>query len=251
MKKKILIPLPTFDFDPSEAAIPWQILSSAGVEIVFATPQGVKATCDLRMLKGTGLGILASFLQADKNGRAAYAQMSQSSEFLNPIKWNEIDVTKFDGVILPGGHAQGMREYLESAELQKTVAAFFSANKPVGAICHGVVLVARSKSSNNQSVLAGKKTTALLAIQELSAWAMTCTWLGNYYRTYPITVEAEVRAALRSEKDFLKGPPSLLRDSPEHLNRGFTVQDGKYLSARWPGDAHRFAADYLKLLQGP
>jgi hypothetical protein len=29
---------------------------------------------------------------------------------------------------------------------------------------------------------------------------------------------------------------------------GFTVRDGEYLSARWPGDAHRFAAEFAAMI---
>jgi len=29
---------------------------------------------------------------------------------------------------------------------------------------------------------------------------------------------------------------------------GFTVRDGQYLSARWPGDAHRFAHELAGML---
>ena len=83
---------------------------------------------------------------------------------------------------------------------------------------------------------------------ELSAWTLTRLWLKNYYRTYPVTVEAEVSAALANTKDFIKGPISLTRDSPDNLAAGFTVQDGNYLSARWPGDAHRFATEFVAML---
>jgi protease I len=72
---------------------------------------------------------------------------------------------------------------------------------------------------------------------------LTCAWLGNYYRTHTTTVEDEVTAALASPRDFIRGSMTSRRDSPEHLDIGFTVRDGQYLSARWPGDAHRFAAE--------
>src|SRR5438045_8840077 len=53
----------------------------------------------------------------------------------------------FDALLLPGGHrARGMREYLESEILQRHVASFFDKEKPVAAICHGVLLAARSIS---------------------------------------------------------------------------------------------------------
>ena len=30
---------------------------------------------------------------------------------------------------------------------------------------------------------------------------------------------------------------------------GFTVRDGNWLSARWPGDAHRFASEFVAMLR--
>lgn len=248
MKKTVLIPLPANDFDPTEAAVPWKVLSDNNTQIVFATPLGTKASCDQRMLTGSGLGIFAPLLQADKRGQQAFLQMSTSAEYMSPIKWQDINVNHYDGLILPGGHAQGMREYLESQILQNAVGKFFLENKLVGAICHGVVLAARSKMTNGKSVLFGKKTTALLASQELLAWSITNLWLGDYYRTYPITVEEEVRSLLAHETDFVKGPIPIFRDEPNRLDRGFCLQDGNYISARWPGDAHNFANEFLRLL---
>lgn len=249
MPKQILIPLPARDFDPTETAIPWKILKSAGVSIIFSTPQGLMGVCDPHMLTGTGLSFLSPVLSADPNARNAYQEMQQTAEFQHPIKWSEIDPNQYDGILLPGGHAKGMREYLESPVLQKIVSSFFEVNKPVGAICHGVVLAARSKTKENKSVLFGFKTTALLASQEMLAWMMTCTWMGSYYRTYPQTVEAEVKSALQSPKDFLTGPLPLFRDSLTDLGKGFVVQDRNYLSARWPGDAHRFGVSFLEMIK--
>ena len=249
MPKTVLIPLPTHDFDPTEAAVPWRILSSAGLQITFATPDALPAHCDARMLNGRGLGILAPLLCADKNAQEAYAEMSNAPEFLNPKKWSNMNHQEFDGVLLPGGHAPGMREYLESPILQKLVAEFFKFDKPVGAICHGVVLAARSKAESGQSVLFHRKTTALLASQELAAWLLTSLWLGNYYRTYPATVETEVKANLAHPAQFVKGPSPIRRDSLQNLRPGFIVQDRNYISARWPGDAHTFGSKFLTMLQ--
>lgn len=248
MTKKVLIPLPSIDFDPTECAVPWHILKSSDVEVIFATPDGKKAMCDQKMLHGRGLFIFASVLKADLSAQQKYVELENSKEFKNPIKWSEIESTHYDGILLPGGHAQGMKVYLESSKLQEIVSEFFKASKPVGAICHGVVLAARSKRADGKSVLYEKKTTALLKAQEISAWAMTCLWLGSYYRTYPQTVEAEVKSRLSSPKDFIKGPLPLMRDQLDKLERGFTVVDGHYVSARWPGDAHKFAMDFLGLL---
>jgi len=64
-----------------------------------------------------------------------------------------------------------MRDYLESDTLQRHVVSFFEAQKPVAAICHGVLLAARSISKRTgRSVLYGYRTTALTWALERSAW---------------------------------------------------------------------------------
>ena len=244
----VLIPIPNADFDPTETAVPWSLLQASGHTLVFSTPDGKRGQADPRMLTGKGLGVLAPLLTADANGRAAYAAMERSAAFRHPIPYRDAAVSDFDALLLPGGHAPGMKPYLESELLQAKVADFFAAGKPVAAICHGVLLAARSKSAAGKSVLFGKRTTALTRRMEMSAWLLTRAWLGDYYRTYPKPVETEVGEALARPQDFIRGPTSIARDSPDNLDPGFTVLDGNYLSARWPGDAHRFATELARLL---
>jgi protease I len=245
---KILIPLPDQGFDPTEVAVPWKIWRDLGHRIVFATPRGGTASADPRMVTGEGLGVLARLLRADANGREAYAAARQSIEFRHPIAWGDMGAVEVDALFLPGGHAPGMKAYLESGEVQAKVVAMFAANRPVGAICHGVIVAARSKDGSGRSVLHGRKTTALTRQMEMTAWWLTRWWLHDYYRTYPQPVEDEVRRALARPDDFIRGPASARRDDAAHPERGFTVRDGLYLSARWPGDAHRFASEFSQLV---
>ena len=245
----VLIPLPSQGFDPTEAGVPWRELTGRGHQVVFATPNGARAEADPRMVCGTGLGPLRAVLQANADGVSAYRAMAASAAFGAPCSYGQAAGLHFDGLLLPGGHAKGMREYLESAALQAIVARTFERKLPVGAICHGVVLVARSKAPSGRSVLHGRRTTALTRDLELTAWALTALWLGNYYRTYPTTVQAEVTAALARPEDFIHGPVAIRRDSPAHPDRGFVVRDGTYLSARWPGDAHLFAREFAGMLE--
>lgn len=247
----ILMPLPEHDFDPTESGVPWRILRERSHLVVFATPHGKPAAADPRMVTGAGLGIFKGLLQADNNGRRAYDEMARCAEFQQPIPYNDIRETDVDALLLPGGHAKGMRPYLESERLQSAVVDFFAQGKVVGAICHGVVLAARSRPAGGKSVLHGRKTTSLTKLMELGAWALTYLYLGDYYRTYPTTVEDEVRSALANPEDYLAGPIAVTRDSPGNLDAGFIVRDGNYLSARWPGDAHRFANDLARMVEQP
>lgn len=248
----VLVPLPRADFDPTESGVPWRILAEAGHACVFATPDGQPARADVRMLRGTGLGLLGPLLRAQAGAVADYERMVASPAFRAPLSWDAIaaaDAARpFDALLLPGGHAPGMREYLESAALQSIVARFFARQRPVAAICHGTVLAARSRGPDGRSVLHGRRTTGLTRQLEMLAWRLTRHRLGDYYRTYPRTVQEEVTFVLASPADFVAGPPALLRDSDAHPGRGFIVRDGAYLSARWPGDAHRFAHELARML---
>jgi putative intracellular protease/amidase len=248
--KKILFPLPTYGFDPTEVAIPWKLLTEAGFEISFATPIGKKASPDDRMLRGSDLGIWRPMLQARKDAVDACLEMQSNQAFCSPIKYDDLLENRFDGILLPGGHDKGMKEYLESEVLQSLIVDFFDAEKTVGAICHGVVLAARSiNRKTKKSVIHSYKTTSLLKFQELLAYNLTRFWLKDYYLTYPdITVEDEVKSVLSSKEDFLKGPSPIFRDDSEHLERGFFVKDRNYLSARWPGDVYNFSYEFIKMI---
>jgi putative intracellular protease/amidase len=232
---RVWMPLPDTDFDTTEAAVPWKVLRDAGHEVVVATERGDRAPqCDPRLIDGVIFGRLG----AKPPAIAAYRELEAAAEFANPVAWGEIEPEQFDGLVLPGGHAPGMRQYLGSGELRHKVAEFWALERPVGAICHGVLVLARA------GVLRGTKTTCLTKAMERSAYLATAWKLGRYYRTYPAYVQDEVVAALDDPSQFDAGPRS--------LKQPFVVEDGRYLSARWPGDAELFAQRFAALLSaGP
>ena len=246
---RLLIPVPSYGFDPTEVAIPWKILSGEGIDVVFTSPDGGKASTDASMLDGSRLGIWKPLLRARRDAVVAHSELEENDSFCRPLKYAEVWADDFDALFLPGGHDKRVKEYLESEVLQSLVADFFVAGKPVGAICHGVVLAARSTNpGTGKSVLHDYKTTALLKSQEMAAYKMTRLWLKDYYLTYPgLTVEDEVRSVLSDSSNFICGPTPVLRDSHKHLERGFVVSDRNYLSARWPGDVYSISIKMAEL----
>ncbi len=283
----VLIPVPEVDFDPTEVAVTWKVLHELGHEVRFSTPTGAPARGDEIMVTGRGLdpwgflpGIsrlvgIGRVFRADTRGRAAYRELLRSRTFATPIGWDHIDVDTFDGLVLPGGHrARGMRPYLESRALQEVVVKTFGDGKPVGAICHGVLLAARSlEPATGRSVLFGRRTTALTWALEHRAWSVarrTRFWDPNYYRTYAegpgqpdgfMSVQQEVTRALARSDDFLDvvpGSPEAAvkstgraRDTIDDDRAAFVVEDGAYVSARWPGDVHTFAKRFAAMLSKP
>ncbi|MFB7292912.1 type 1 glutamine amidotransferase domain-containing protein [Actinacidiphila glaucinigra] len=233
----------------TEVAVPWKVLTDAGHRVDFATKRpGTRPSADPRLLSGVLFGRLGAADEAKHH----YEELICSHEFNNTAGWDEVDVTSFDGLLLPGGHASGMRQYLGSAVLQRQVARFWALNRPVGAICHGVLVLARAQDENtSRSLLADSRTTCLPKYMERAAYWTTAWRLGRYYRTYPAYVEDEVRGALTdSSAQFERGPRVLTqRGTAEDDTHAFVVEDGRYLSARWPGDAYLFARRYLAHLE--
>ena len=214
----------------------------------------------------SGLVGVGLFLRANREARSAYEQMLESAEFQHPIAWTDAGLDDVDALLLPGGHrARGMRRYIDSNALQHLVAEAFTRGTLVAAICHGVLLAARSTdSSTGRSVLYGHKTTALTWNLERRAWQVTRVtrfWDPDYYRTYSerpgdpvgyMSVQAEVSRALENSTDFCDvesdsphrrvQTSGMARDTATDSRPAFVVDDGDYISARWPGDTHTFAA---------
>ena len=279
----VLFPLPRLDFDPTEVAVSWAVLSRLGHRVSFATPDGLAAECDPIMISGRGLDpwspvpllgqirFLGLMLRANAQARRAYQAMVEDPAFRSPATWSNVRASDYDAILLGGGHrARGMREYLESDVLQRLVVDFFAADKPVAAICHGLVLAARSKTPAGKSVLFGRRTTALTWQQERTASLFAHIgrlWDRNYYRTYPErpgeaagyrSVQQEVLRALANATDFVDVPASdpdfkrktsgLSRDTFDDPRPAWVVRDGRFVSARWPGDTHTFAKTFAQVL---
>ncbi len=242
----VLMPLPDKDFDVTEVAVPWRLLTDAGHRIVFATESGGTRPAADPLLLG---GVIFGALGAEEEPKAFYAEMCEDAAFSKPVSWSELRAEDFDGLLLPGGHAPGMRQYLGNSSLHRLVADFWATGRPVGAICHGVITLARARSADGASVLRGARTTCLPKYMERLAYYLTFWKLGRYYRTYPAYVEDEVREALAAPGDFQRGPITLgARGSSNDHSTAFCVEDGRYVSARWPGDAYLFSERFMALL---
>jgi putative intracellular protease/amidase len=248
MTARVWIPLPDTDFEPTEAAAPWRVLTDAGHQVVFATEAGATPSADQKLLRFKGL--LSKF-GASRAAKDVYAELERAPEFRVTMPWSEIEPEEYDALVLPGGHAPGMRQYLESNALRDKVIEFWKLGRPVGAICHGVLVLARAIDPATQhSLLWDRRTTALPKLLERTAYVMTFWKLGRYYRTYDTYVEDEVKAALASPAQFDTGPLVLTTpDRASAASKGFAIEDRNYVSARWPGDAWTFARKLLELVE--
>lgn len=219
------------DFDPTEVVEPWRQAVAAGLPVVFATGSGEPGVCDPLLLTGVVFGQLGARAEIVR----AYEELRETDAFRRPIRYEDLEPRS--ALVLPGGHAQGMRPYLESAVLRARVLTAWKAGVPIGAICHGVLVLARTVDPDTgRSLLDGRRCTALIKRMEWSAWAVSAWKLGDYYRTYPEWVEDEV---IRHGARFERGS--------WFANYDFVVREGSLVTARWPGDARRFGEEIVAM----
>jgi hypothetical protein len=101
--RTVLMPLPESGFDPTEAAVSWKVLKKLGHEVVFATPTGKKSDgCDPVVLDGILGGLV---MKVHPQPLAYYEEMVHSPEYGNPISYQNIELAKYDGLLLPGGRS--------------------------------------------------------------------------------------------------------------------------------------------------
>jgi protease I len=91
----------------------------------------------------------------DFEGDQTYTEKLGHNFVLNAT-FDEIDANQYDGLIVPGGRAP---EYLRlNPKVLELVRHFFTANKPVAAICHGTQVLATA------GVLKGRTCTSYPAL---------------------------------------------------------------------------------------
>jgi putative intracellular protease/amidase len=234
---RILMPLPDHDYDPGEAAPPWQACKERGWKVEISTEHGIAAEGDRNKLKGP----LPGWLSASMTARATYQQMIQDHDYLHPVPYAEIDPDGYDALLLPGGDGLGMHQYLDSQVLRDKVLQFWRQGKLIGAICHGILVLARTiDPKTGCSILYGRKVTAPPASLDRAAYWLDKRLVKHGYIMYDQCVFDEVRASLQRPEDMSPGPNPI---------KPFVVTDGRLITARWYRDAELFAQRFVEKLQ--
>jgi hypothetical protein len=66
--------------------------------------------------------------------------------------------------------------------------------------------------------------------------------------TRALAAPADFRDVPQDATDHFRKASGLFRDSSEDSRPAWVIRDGRYVSARWPGDVHSFAAAFLTVL---
>ncbi|WP_299781626.1 DJ-1/PfpI family protein [uncultured Formosa sp.] len=139
--KKILFLTGDFTED-YETMVPFQMLEMVGYEVHAVCPEKKK-------------GDVIKTAIHDFEGDQTYTEKPGHNFVLN-YTFNDVNVTDYDGLVIAGGRAP---EYLRlNKKLLEMVQYFFTENKPVAAICHGIQILTAA------NVVKGRKLTAYPAV---------------------------------------------------------------------------------------
>jgi protease I len=125
MSKRILLIAGDFVED-YEVMVPFQVLLTVGHEVHAVCP-------------GRKAGEFVATAIHDFEGHQTYSE-KPGHRFRVNFSFDDVDVARYDGLVLPGGRAP---EYLRLDErVLAIVRQFASAEKPIAAICHGLQILA-------------------------------------------------------------------------------------------------------------
>lgn len=132
-----------------ELAAPYYILTQAGYEVVFASPDGGEAPIDLLSMKAPFTSEYTARFLADPVARFAAAHTR---------KLRNVNAETFDAVFFPGGY--GLLWDLASDSFAiKLIRDFHAANRPIAMVCHAPAILRDVKAANGEYLVKGVNLT--------------------------------------------------------------------------------------------
>lgn len=132
-----------------ELAAPYYILTEAGYEVVFASPEGGEAPIDLLSLK---VPFTTDYTDRFLKDPVALFAAKHTRKLRN------IDVETYDAVFFPGGY--GLLWDLASDSFAiKLIRDFHAANRPIAMVCHAPAILRDVKKANGEYLVKGVSLT--------------------------------------------------------------------------------------------
>lgn len=199
-----------------ELARPYQLLTGAGVDILFATPGGEPAPLDPASLAEPWLLPAGHWFLDQKD---AVAQLE------TPLDVADVDSSRLDAIFLVGGTGT-LWDFPSCAPLGALVTTLDRQNKPLAAICHGVVGLMTATAANDEPFVAGRSLTCFSNAEESML---------EYDKLVPLLAET---ALVRQGAIYSSAEPF----EPQ------VVEDGRLITGQNPASAEPLARALLRQL---
>ena len=200
----------------SELAHPYYLLNEKGYQVELFSPDGGRcepdAMSDPRDPSGYSAGDLISM------GFIATAKLAALIE--NTKKVSEIELAKFDAILVAGGQGP-MFTFERAHDLHRKFVEFYEAGKIACALCHGVAVLRYARLSNGEYLAKGKTVTGFANVEEDFAdnavWSMSL--LPKDKHVMPWRIEDELK---NLGANYIQAG----------LWRGFAVRDGNLITGQ-------------------
>jgi len=201
-----------------ELAAPYYVFKDAGARITLASPKGGEPPLDPKS---------ASPDSQTDDTRRFEADLEAMTALKATTPLSHVAAADYDAVFYPGGHGP-LWDLADDPESIALIEAFWSAEKPVGAVCHAPAALVNAKAPNGDFLVNGKQVTGFTNGEE-AAVGLT--------DVVPFLVEDRLkeRGAQYSKAD----------DFTSH-----TVVDGRLVTGQNPPSSAEAARKLLAILEG-
>lgn len=200
-----------------EFAAPYYALVDAGFQVTLASPKGGQPPVDPKSEAPESQTQATQRYNNDSNVKALLA---------NTFKLSEISASAFDAVFFPGGHGP-LWDLSGDQQSIGLIQDFWSAGKPVAAVCHAPAALLKAKSENGEPLVKGKRVTGFTNSEE-EAVQLTAV--------VPFLLEDELK---NNGGDYTKGPDW----AP------YVVADGLLITGQNPASSEPVAKELIALLR--
>jgi putative intracellular protease/amidase len=164
MQKKILFVVTNHDkvgntenptgYYLSEVSHPWKVLTDAGYEVDFVSPEGGKAPVD-------------GFDLEDSVNKLFWEDEAYQAKIGDTLKPSEVDFKNYSAIYYAGGHGT-MWDFPDNAEIAAIARGIYEAGGIVSGVCHGPSGFVNLKLSNGKYLVDGKKINSFTDEEEKS-----------------------------------------------------------------------------------
>ena len=145
----------------SELTHPYYEFTEAGYEVELFSPNGGQCLPDAMSDPRDASGYSAT----DLISMGFIATPSLAALVENTGKAADIDVKRFDAILVAGGQAP-MFTFDSAASLHRKFAEFYEAGKISAALCHGVAILRYAKTSTGELLARGRTVTGFANVEE-------------------------------------------------------------------------------------